>query len=654
MQEEYENIDDDEILIAFPEFGSIDKLNSKNILDDTVFNHIFAIEDPIKRERELAKIQIKAKELKVAKQFNNMLKKYKSLYIKDMKDKSSNSTNFSNEKYTWEKNGKVANQLECGDWIANDNGVWKEEKKSTNSPTIIKASAIPIMPVERSINVDTGIEKVKIAFFKDGKWNEVIVDKNSIASKSKILQLANRGLEVTEENARNLINYLSDVIELNNFKPKHGVTHLGWINDKFVPYTNSHSYDGDNSYKKMYNSIQQKGNYEEWKQNIKILRNKNKSIRFLISASFASPLIKVFNINSFMVHLWGTSGKGKTVAQMVSASVWGNPAKGNLLATLNSTKVAAERMLNFLRNLPFIPDELQTIKSIYKDNYEDMIYNFTEGKGRDRGTTDGGLAENTEWDNITILSGEEPITANISAEGVKNRVIEIEENNEIVEDGNKVVNFILNNYGYAGKEFIEIVQSIGNDKLQELRCKYISELNKITKYKKQINAMSAILVADYIVSKHIFMEEPMNVSDVKDYFRDDTDEVDRIMQLLIDEFSVNANKFYKNRDDSERISGEIWGKVEKTSEDTRVLSYYVTQSKLIDILNKKGKSWNAIKKRMADKQYIDVRKYLFHGKDKIEYTVKENMIEGIRNVVKINVSKYYENSNIPTILDFTV
>ena len=61
------------------------------------------------------------------------------------------------------------------------------------------------------------------------------------------------------------------------------------------------------------------------------------------------------------------------------------------------------------------------------------------------------------------------------------------------------------------------------------------------------------------------------------------------------EFSASANEFYKNRDDSERISGEIWGKVEKTSENTRILSYYVTQSKLIDILNKKGKSWNAIK-----------------------------------------------------------
>ena len=643
MQKNYENAKNDDTIIAFPEFGSIEELTEENILDDMVFNHILAIEDPIKRERELAKIQIKAQRFKVGRRFNSMFKKYNERYIKDMKSKSSNTTNFSNDKYKWEKDGKIVNQLNCGCWIANDKGVWKEERNSIMDIVKIKASSIPIMPVERSVNVDTGIEKVKIAFFKDGKWNEVIVEKNSIASKSKILQLANRGLEVTEDNAKNLINYLADVIELNTFEPKNGITHLGWVNDEFVPYTNTYSYDGDNSYKNIYKSIQQIGNYEEWKKHIKELRYKSKSIRFIVSASFASPLVKIYNINSFMVHLWGTSGKGKTVTQMIAASVWGNPSKGNLLATLNSTKVAAERMLSFLRNLPFIPDELQTIKSIYKDNFEDMIYNLTEGKGRDRGTVDGGLAENTEWDNITILSGEEPITANVSAEGAKNRVIEIEDNNELVEDGNKEVNFILNNHGFAGKEFIEIIQNKGKDELYELRNKYVSELSKITKYKKQINAVSVILVADYIVAKYIFNEEPLKIDEIKEYFREDTDEADRIMQVLVDEFSVNANKFYKNRDEADRMTGEIWGKVEKTSEDKMVLGYYISQSKLVDILNQKGKSWNAIKKRMADKQYIDIRKYMYNGKEKIEYTIKENMVEGIRNVVKINVNKYYES-----------
>ena len=48
----------------------------------------------------------------------------------------------------------------------------------------------------------------------------------------------------------------------------------------------------------------------------------------MIASSFASVLVKIFQINPFIVHLWGKSSNGKTVAQMICASIWGNPAKG--------------------------------------------------------------------------------------------------------------------------------------------------------------------------------------------------------------------------------------------------------------------------------------------------------------------------------------
>ena len=194
---------------------------------------------------------------------------------------------------------------------------------------------------------------------------------------------------------------------------------------------------------------------------MKELRGNSRTLRFLMASSFSSPLVKIFQINPFVVHLWGKSGNGKTVAQMICASIWGNPAKGKLLSSLDNTKVASERWCNFLRNIPLILDELQITKTKYK-TYDTLIYELTEGKGRERGTVDGGLTETTEWDNIIILSGEEPITSPSSKEGVKNRVIEIEENESIIENGNEVVNLILNNYGFAGKQFIEIIQNKEN------------------------------------------------------------------------------------------------------------------------------------------------------------------------------------------------
>lgn len=360
----------------------------------------------------------------------------------------------------------------------------------------------------------------------------------------------------------------------------------------------------------------------------------------MLDASFASPLVKIFNINSFIVHLWGTSGKGKTVTQMICASIWGNPVKGKLLTTLNSTKVASERMLSFLRNLPFIPDELQTIKSIYRNDFGDMIYNFTEGKGRDRGTVNNGLAENTEWDNISILSGEEPITGDTSKEGIKNRVIEIEDNSDIIEDGNGTVTFIKENYGWAGKEFIGIVQSINKDELYELKNNYVLELNKITNYKKQVNAISVILVADYIASKYIFNEEPLTIKDIKEYIRNDTDEADRVIEIILNIAESNINNFRDYSNSNHQVMGQVWGELDRAKDgyNGTIFYYNFIPNVLYEELQKRNIIWNAVKKKLADKGYVKRQR---NG----EYTIPIKSIGGQQRFVQVkNIHSETENT----------
>ena len=622
-----ENLEED-VQKEFPSFN-IDEATKESITSDECFNFIFGFNNYNTINELIEQARAKAIDFNCESKFNKKYKIFRDRYIKGLKSKGGFETDFN---FNEENNFKYKMKLKCGKWIANQTeGVYKKEIiRSVNDMKIEKvfASTIPIFIAERIFNIDENIEKVRIAFYKDQKWQTIITEKNTISTKTKILQLANLGIEVNEINAKNLIEYFADLLALNEYTPIKGITHLGWINNDFVPYTNEYSYDGGNSYKEIFESIQEKGDYEEWKKYIKDLRSKSKTIRFMMSASFGSPLVKIYNINSFIVHLWGTSGKGKTVTQMICASIWGNPTKGHLLATLNNTKVASERMLSLLNNLPCIPDELQTIKSIYKNNFSDMIYNFTEGKGRGRGTIDGGLAENTEWDNISILSGEEPITANVSSEGVKNRVIEIEDNNEIIENGNEVVNFIKENYGWAGKDFIKILQGIDKERLYELRNNYILELNKITKYKKQSNAMSIILVADYIVSKYIFNEKPLTIEDIKEYIRNDTDEADRYIEFIIDTANSNINNFY-DTNNSFPPSGQVWGKIEKTTDGKGVIMYYdFIPTKLYQILEENNINWNSIKKKMADKGYVKQDK---NGK----YQISTRMPNGVQRLIRI-------------------
>lgn len=616
------------IEVGFTPFGEIEDLNKETILEEEVFKYVLFLEDPILKIKILAKLKDRARVLKQTKPFNEMLKIYQNKYTQMSKQTNSKTMNFTNA---------PLEKLKCGEWDCKDSGV---SKVVFNNYTPIKVIACshPILPVERLINIDTNTEKVKLAFYKDNTWQNVIVEKNTIASKNKILQLANRGIEVNENNAKELITYLADVINLNIDKipSSKSITHLGWVNEnEFVPYTNTYKYDGDTSYKTLFESVKSEGNYEEWKKYMRELRKESIPLRFIMASSFASAIVKIFKINPFMVHLWGKSSNGKTVSQMVCASIWGNPSKGKLVSSLDNTKVALERMLNFMRHLPLIADELQLIKNSFI-NYDTLIYTLTEGKGKDRGTVDNGLTNVTEWDNIIITSGEEPITGSNSKEGVKNRVFEIEENNIIVENGREVVSFIQENYGYAGKDFIKIIKNEEN--LFEQYNQIIEEMKKITDSKKQLNAMGVILLADKITSEVIFKDEALKIDEIKDYFTKDVDEADRYIELIKDWFYQNINKFYCGNNIN---NGEIWGSYKKIKEgnEEQITTICVIPNVLKDFLSSNNINFNGIKTKLFDKGYLE--------KSVQGRYIHQTTVNGIRqNLIKININNITSNGKI--------
>lgn len=606
MNESLEN----EIMKEFKPY-KLEELTKESILSDTVMDYLIALPNSTDKTREIETLRSKAQQLRVLRAFNNVFKQKNQDYIQDLKAKGGNTTNFTDCPYE---------KLKCGQWIADDTGVYKLDYGTAMQPIKIKASPIPVTIIERLVNIDSNTEKVKIAIFKDKKWQELIAEKNTIVSKAKILQLANRGLEVTEDNAKNLITYLSDLLELNNIPVHTGVAHLGWVGNEFIPYSNEYSLDIDFEFKQKLDNIKSHGNYDEWKTFIRNLRKKSKALRFLIASSFASVLVKKININTFIVHLWGKAGNGKTVAEMVCASIWGKP-DNNFISNLSNTTIANERLCNFYRNLPIFLDELQIAKTKYK-NFDEMIYILTEGKGKERGTADNGIREQTSWQNIILLTGEEPITGDFSKEGVKNRVIEINENNTIIEDGNAVVNFIQENYGFAGKDFIEKIQDI--EEVRKIQQDFVEKLNKIIQYKKQVNAFSLILTADWIISKEIFEDEPLKIEEIQDYIRTDTDETERIYNMILDWFYENINKFNNTSG-----IGEVWGKYEKNGEE--VTSIYIISKVLKDFLFENNINFNGIKEKLLEKGYIETRNSIK------EFTIPTKINGNNVRCIKINV-----------------
>ena len=146
----------------------------------------------------------------------------------------------------------------------------------------------------------------------------------------------------------------------------------------------------------------------------------------MLAASFASALIKKIGGLCFFVHLWGVeSGTGKTVALMLAASVWGNPAIGQYVQTFNATQVGHEKTAAFLNNIPMCIDELQLSKDSHGRSKFD-VYQLSQGVGRTRGTKSGGIDKTPVWDLCILTTGESPLTSDNSGAGAVNRVIDIE------------------------------------------------------------------------------------------------------------------------------------------------------------------------------------------------------------------------------------
>lgn len=572
---------------GFTPFGEISELTKEQILDKEIFEHIFSIDNQIARTTLIIRLQDKARELGNIRSFDKLLKAYQTEFVQRFKQRGSNTIQFTQP---------PIENLKCGKWECEDTGVTKSTIGAGMVPQTIMACSHPILPTERLINVDSETEKIKLAFFKDNKWQYITVERSMVANKSNIIQLSDRGIEVNSENAKDLVSYIADVVSLNakEIPVSRSTDRLGWIENEFAPYVDDLKYDGDIAFKDVYASIREVGEYEEWKEVCRKVRKESKIAHLLLASSFASTLNQMLGVLPFVVHIWGGTGTGKTVGLMLAMSVWGNPEVGKLVRTLNATQVALARYAAFVHDIPFAGDELQTIKNRW-DSFDSLVMYLTEGVDRGRGKAYGGIELLKEWNCCFLFTGEEPITKATSGGGVKNRVIEVEATEKVIDDGNFVSNFVRKNYGHAGKEFINNIP-----KQEELQQRYREIFQNILKETdttdKQAMAMATILLADEISTEMIFKDEKLTIEDVSKWLTS-SKEVDvstRAYEWTMNWISQNINRFRENE------NGEIWGKYIE-SDDICL----VNKSLYAEALNKAGFDFNAIIRNFADRGQIE-------------------------------------------------
>ena len=426
----------------------------------------------------------------------------------------------------------------------------------------------PIMPCQRLINIDSGEERLKLAYKKGNQWREIIAEKSTIASSSSILQLSANGVLVNSDNAKALSTYILEIEELNyNLIPEQkSVGRLGWVGKHgFSPYVEDLVFDGETNFKHIFTSVRPFGGRDAWLDIARKARAEKSPARYFLAASFASVILSPCGLLPFFLHAYGGTEVGKTVGLMLAASVWASPKLGDYITTFNSTQVGQEMMATFLNSLPMCIDELQIQSTAGVKDFDKIIYSLTEGVGKTRGAKTGGLQKQNTWRNCFITNGEQPISSVNSGGGAVNRIIEFECAEKVYSDLVGMCDVITKNYGYAGAAFVIYLQKQGSiERVQELQREYYNKLLEGDSTDKQAASASAMLAADHIATEIIFKDgNNLTVEDLSEIMakKSDVNVNERAYEAVIDMVASNINRFRRN--DFGDFTGEVWGKIEK-------------------------------------------------------------------------------------------
>lgn len=460
----------------------------------------------------------------------------------------------------------------------------------------------PIILSRRLKSLDTGEEKMEIAFMRDGEWQTAIVQRSTIFQSRTITQLADLGVTVTSENAKFLVRFLGaleaeniDVLDLAKC-----VSQLGWYGKHFLPGLEGDLViDVDATSRKWIDAYHLAGSYEDWVKNIAPFRQ-NMIFRFILASAFAAPLLKLLNHRVFIVHNWGDSRSGKTAALKAALSVWGEPEE--LMANFNATRVGLERLAGFFNDLPLGIDEKQ-VAGTRQEFIESLVYMLSIGTSKVRGAKSGGLQASKSWRCIVLTTGEEPLTTGASQTGVHTRVLEIygapfEHENE----ARKMHDITNEVYGHAGPRFIKkLIEYIKQDPgaLKEQHRQLVEQLTQQypDRLGSHISSVAVVVLADRLISEWLFEENDRSLEMGEEILNmldneQETDIAERAYNFIREWLVANTYQF--SHDARER-----YGYVEGDN------VYYVFPYILEKVLTENGFSYRKILKAMADRGLIE-------------------------------------------------
>ncbi len=495
-------------------------------------------------------------------------------------------------------------------WIVNKKGI--NQKKETNFGVSFQLAAYaPVIITERIYNIDLQQEKAVVAFpGHRGGWRFITLPKSTIFDSRRIMCLADAGLTINSEMAKNLTKWLS-ALEASNgdlIPVTQGVGKMGWRNNEQVfilpGIQSDYKIDiGDTAAENAIAGLGQDGDFGTWIDAMRNLRTRPKA-RFIMAASFAAPLLKIVGQRSFLIHNWDTTRGGKSATLMAALSVWGNPEE--LAKSFEDSKSNTERTAALFTDLPLGINEYEILNDKQKGEVESKIYQISEGKGKGRATREG-LQTTVRWRTIALMTGETQITRHNTRGGIFTRLIEIKGGPLADDDifASSLYPLTARHYGHAGRLFINQLLRTDHDWLRDqyhktrtaLRARYPDKIES------HMDAIACIVLAEYLASHWIFgvPDEQAKIEAItmantiieEIITKVEASESDRALDWLPDWLAANEGRFGLYGKTGQAILGYMDGDY-----------VYIIKSELSKALKQEGFNPDKIFKQWADSNVI--------------------------------------------------
>lgn len=225
---------------------------------------------------------------------------------------------------------------------------------------------------------------------------------------------------------------------------------------------------------------------------------------FALAVGLSGPLYAFTGLKGLTISLYGPTGGGKSLAQMWIQSIYGNPEKLHFAAKFTQNSLFGR--MGLYSHMPMTIDEVTMM-----DDREvgDFAYWVSQGRDKVRMTRNAEERDAKTWALPVIVSTNKSLSSKLIASGLDTdaqlaRILEVSvpPSKIFTRDstaGRKVYEFITNNYGLVGREFLKKLLELGNTGIratiaqatEEFRKKYKANFSGEERYWEQ-----AIILAD--------------------------------------------------------------------------------------------------------------------------------------------------------------